>query len=207
MNKTVMLLIALPLLGALIGWFTNYLAVKMIFRPRRPIRLLGIAGLTFHGLLPKRRTEFADSIADTIQRELISHDDIAGVLTDEENQERLLGFVEKHADRFMRKKLDDLNPLIMAFLPLDFAKKMKDGLMAELRRVLPDLMDEMTEQLETKIDFKQIVHDRIEAVPVEKLEQIVVGIAKKELRAIEILGGVLGFLIGLAQFLVVYLIA
>ncbi len=67
------LLISIPLISALIGWITNYLAVKMIFRPHIPIKILGI---TFHGILPKRKSALAHEIGETVERELISHDDI-----------------------------------------------------------------------------------------------------------------------------------
>ncbi len=202
MNQTLILLVTLPAIGAGIGWFTNFLAVKMIFRPRRRLNLLGIA---VQGLLPKRRTDFAASIADTIEQELISHDDIAKILADQEYQDQFLQFVDKHAQKFITRKLDDLNPLILAFLPLDFATKIKQGLVKELRGVLPELIDSVTGQLEGKLDFRKIVHDRVEAFEIEKLEAIVFRIAKKELRYIEVLGGVLGFVIGLVQFGIVTL--
>lgn len=51
----------LPIIGAIIGAFTNYLAIKMLFHPRKPI--LGI-----QGLLPKRRKILASKIADSSTR-------------------------------------------------------------------------------------------------------------------------------------------
>ena len=51
----------LPIIGLIIGAFTNYLAIKMLFHPRKPI--LGI-----QGLLPKRRKVLAEKIADSAMR-------------------------------------------------------------------------------------------------------------------------------------------
>ena len=51
----------LPLIGLIIGAFTNYLAIKMLFHPKKPI--FGI-----QGLLPKRRNILASKIADAATR-------------------------------------------------------------------------------------------------------------------------------------------
>jgi len=54
-------LFLLPIIGLIIGAFTNYLAIKMLFHPREPI--LGI-----QGLLPKRRQMLAEKIGDAATR-------------------------------------------------------------------------------------------------------------------------------------------
>jgi uncharacterized membrane protein YheB (UPF0754 family) len=53
--------------------------------------------------------------------------------------------------------------------------------------------------VESRLDFRKIVYDKIKDFEVSKLESIVFSIASRELKAIEYLGGVLGFLIGLVQ--------
>ena len=49
-----------------------------------------------------------------------------------------------------------------------------------------------------------VVEEKVAAFPVQKLESLVLQVAAKELRAIEILGGVLGIVIGLGQVLLLY---
>ena len=66
--------VVFPLVGALIGWATNWLAVKMLFRPHRPV---GFGPLRFQGVVPRRQKDLAENIADTVQEELISPEDIA----------------------------------------------------------------------------------------------------------------------------------
>ena len=78
--KSLYLLVPMaPLVGAAIGWVTNFLAVKMLFRPRRPVRILG---LTVQGLVPKRRRELAASIADTNQTHLVTGEELRAALSD-----------------------------------------------------------------------------------------------------------------------------
>ena len=45
--------ILLPAVGALIGWFTNFVAIRMLFHPRKPVRLFG--RVVLQGVLPRGR--------------------------------------------------------------------------------------------------------------------------------------------------------
>ena len=62
-------LLTFPLIGAAIGWFTNFLAIKMLFHPREPI---GPPGTRLQGLLPRRRMDLADKIGETVAVEILS---------------------------------------------------------------------------------------------------------------------------------------
>ncbi|MEZ4979183.1 MAG: DUF445 family protein, partial [Chitinophagales bacterium] len=57
------LLLLLPIIAGLIGWLTNFLAVKMLFYPRNPKQILGI---TFHGVFPKRQAHVAEKVGELV---------------------------------------------------------------------------------------------------------------------------------------------
>ena len=69
MNQIIIKLFLIVGIGAMIGWITNYIAIKMLFRPYKEMNFLFFK---IQGLIPKRRSEIAVSIADTVQKELIS---------------------------------------------------------------------------------------------------------------------------------------
>ena len=62
-----------PVIGAVIGWFTNWLAIRMLFRPRRPVRILG---WTLQGVIPRRHAQLAARIAETVQDRLLTQEDL-----------------------------------------------------------------------------------------------------------------------------------
>src|SRR3954470_16802295 len=67
-------LIILPiLLAGGHGWFTNWLAVKLLLKPVRPINILG---LRIQGLLPRRQADLAERISEAIAREFLKEEDI-----------------------------------------------------------------------------------------------------------------------------------
>lgn len=185
----------IPFISALIGWFTNYLAVKMIFRPKKQINILGIK---IQGLIPKRKHDLAEKIGDTVEKELISHQDIHDAVNTEDFREEVLKSLMVAIDKFITEKLGG-NPIVAMMLSGDAAESIKDMLKSELRGILPGMMEDMFEKVEDRLDFKAIVKGKIEEFELDKLEQIIYNIASKELKSIEILGGVLGFIIGIAQ--------
>ena len=69
------------LISGAIGWITNWVAIKMLFRPHKEINF----GLfKIQGLIPKRRDEISENIADVVEKELISVDDIENKLKEVE---------------------------------------------------------------------------------------------------------------------------
>ena len=57
------ILILLPIIAALIGWLTNYLAVKMLFHPKLPLQVLGFS---IQGVFPKRQKQLADKLGSLV---------------------------------------------------------------------------------------------------------------------------------------------
>lgn len=72
-----------PIVGGVIGYFTNYLAVKMLFRPHREIRLFGKTLPFTPGIIPKRRGALAKAVANAVSESLLSRDDLASMLASE----------------------------------------------------------------------------------------------------------------------------
>jgi uncharacterized membrane protein YheB (UPF0754 family) len=187
--------LAIPIISALIGYGTNYLAVKMIFRPSKPYSLFGY---TVQGLLPKRQKEIAASIARMIDRDLISHRDVQDALRRPEVISSARQVMSEEFDS-MIAKLGQKNPVLAMFLQGEVLAQVKEVLLSQMDSVAPRFMDRVAERIEGSLDFRQIVQTKIEGFQLETLEGLVYEISSSELRAIEILGGVLGFVIGVFQ--------
>ncbi|MCB0310123.1 MAG: DUF445 family protein, partial [Bdellovibrionales bacterium] len=105
-------LLGLPLVTAMIGWFTNFVAIKMLFRPRTPLNFLGFRLI---GLIPKRRQEIARKIAEAVERDLISHEDIQRVLQNPEIKEEVKNHMHQHIDILLSKTLGRIPGLSLVY--------------------------------------------------------------------------------------------
>lgn len=189
-------LILIPLISAFIGWFTNWIAIKMLFHPREPRKILGI---TFQGIFPKRQQQFAEKLGKLVSQELLSFTDIEKKITSPKNIQQLMPVVEEHIDQFLRKKLADEMPIISMFIGENTIQQLKSVFMKELETLFPVIMQRYMGNLQQELDLERIVIEKVAGFSTDKLESILVSIMSKEFRFIEILGAILGFIIGLLQ--------
>ncbi|MBG0777986.1 MAG: DUF445 family protein [Desulfovibrionaceae bacterium] len=192
-----------PVVCALIGWFTNYLAVKMLFHPRAPIRF---GPLVLQGIFPKRQKALAANLGRMIENELVSHEDLNGVLADPAFVERLSKIADPYIDAFISDKLRTLHPMVGMFLNEEMSAKIKGLLSAQVARVAPAVVHSVAQGLEERLDFSELVREKIESFSMDKLEEILFSIMRSEFRFVELMGGVLGLLIGILQSVVLYLL-
>ncbi len=195
-------LVLIPLISAFIGWFTNWIAIKMLFHPREPKKVLGI---TFHGIFPKRQQQFAEKLGKLVSNELLSFSDIESKITSKENLDKIMPHIEGHIDSFIRNKLSDTFPLLSMFVGDKTINQLKDGFMKEMQQILPEVMKKYMGNLQNDLDLEQIVIKKVQGFSSDKLEAILNDIMKKEFKFVEIIGGVLGFIIGLLQVLLTIL--
>ena len=192
-------LILIPLISAFIGWFTNWIAIKMLFHPRVPKKVLGI---TIHGIFPKQQKQFAEKLGKLVSTELLSFNEIEEKITSPQNVEKLMPFVEAKVDEFLRIKLNEAFPIISMFIGENTIQQLKGIFMQELQIIFPQVINKHIKQLESQLDLEKIVSDKVAGFSSDKLEQILNQIMSKEFRFVEIIGGVLGFVIGLLQILI-----
>ncbi|MEO0065655.1 MAG: hypothetical protein RI983_981 [Bacteroidota bacterium] len=192
------LIYLIPFISAFIGWFTNWVAIKMLFHPKEPVKILGI---TFIGIFPKRQAQFAEKLGKLVSAELLSFQDIEQKITNPRNLEALIPQIDAHIDHFLRVKLADHMPIISMFIGDQTIAQMKTVFMAELQELFPSLLKSYMGHLQSQLDLEKIVIEKVKGFSSEKLEQILNDIMSREFRFIEILGGVLGFIIGIIQVL------
>lgn len=189
-------LLLIPVISAFIGWVTNLLAIKMLFHPRNPIKILGF---TLHGIFPKRQQQFAEKLGKLVGQELLSFAEIEAQLTAGENLSKLSPIIEEHLDHFLRNKLSSEMPIISAFIGEKTITRLKAVFLEEMNLLFPSLMKKYAQQLEEDLDLERIVTEKVSNFSSDKLEGLLYQIMSKEFAFVEIIGGVIGFLIGLLQ--------
>lgn len=193
-----------PVIGAAIGYTTNWIAVQMLFRPRREVRILG---LRFHGLIPKRRGQIAERVGEIVAQELISHDDVGNIIESADLGAPILRVIDERVDQFLQEQKSRLPRLAQRFVSSSLLERLKAVVVGEVRGALPQLIESITRAITDRVDFKQMVAEKMNAVEIERFESMVYRVARRELRAIELAGGVLGFLIGAVQSVILWLAA
>ncbi len=101
-----------PLLGALIGYVTNYVAIRMLFRPLRPWRLFGLRLPLTPGIIPSKRGELAVRMGETVGSHLLTAEDVGRVLGRDSFQRELRTAVAEKFASFLDRELGPLESLV-----------------------------------------------------------------------------------------------
>lgn len=175
-----------PVVGALIGAITNQIAIKMLFRPYRPIYLLGWRLPFTPGVIPAQRGHIAHNIAVTFEQKLLSGQELHAILTGPEARHA----VEDKVDQMMR----DLGPL--AAMAKGFQPRIVDKVLRGIEELAEDAMTPGG-----RFDVGKRIEEKINEMDIRDVEELVLGFSRKQFQHITFFGGVLGALIGLVQAL------
>jgi len=197
-----MKLVIMVIISAAIGWITNWVAIKMLFRPHNEINL----GLfKIQGLIPKRRAEIGVGIANVIQNELISIKDVIANIDREEFSKRLNDLIDDVLEKNLKTKVKEKFPVMQMFFSDKMAKDVSDTIKGIVMENQDKIFEVFSNYAEENINFSTIITDKISNFSLDKLEEIITGLAKKELKHIEVIGAILGAFIGLVQYFILYL--
>ena len=109
-----------PLITATIGWVTNWLAIKMLFYPRKPLRFFF---WKWQGLIPRRQQQLATEAAEIIEREILQQH----LILSEIKKIKLSPYLEKTAKAIV---WDRIGPQLRA-IPL-LGNFFNDSILAKL---------------------------------------------------------------------------
>ncbi len=184
-----------PLIGAAIGWFTNFVAIKLLFRPHAPVTIFGFS---VQGVIPKRRRQIARSMAETIENELLSSHDFASIIDSVDWK----GEVERTIEELVEHRLSSgrLNKIpIIGFVSDNIRTQIKYLITKEILTQIEKKKAGLKDKLQGSIDVRGLVTERIDKLDLMKFESLLQKFIAKELKHLEWLGGLMGFIIGLAQ--------
>ncbi len=184
------------LIGGLIGWLTNKVAIKMLFRPVNPVRILFFK---FQGVFPKRKDIMAISLADTIEKELLSKEVILDKILNEDNLEQ----IKKDIMESLLINLSEKIPsMVRMFLGSNVDQMLKDFFEKEGDSLFNDLIEKFKDIGLENLNIREIVIERINDLDFIEFEKIIFGLMNRELKHIEIIGLILGSLIGIVQYII-----
>ena len=279
-----------PLIGGVIGYFTNYIAVKMLFYPRTEVRLFGHVLPFTPGAIPKGRARLASAVGHAVSDSLLTKSDIEAMLLSDEVKDHVSGAVMKHLtkdigseirllaelteEEYLEKRSGlslalskeivdsiDLSSIMEEFgleyikdrihsktlgklIPgdridaiamsvalgmqgvvdekgIDYVKKIVDKKLEEtdsrsieelisktgnkevnLREALIEgysrLVSENIDRSMSHIDIAALIEDKINSMPIDELERLIMSVMKKALNTIVSLGALIGIILGIA---------
>ena len=186
----------LPLVGAIVGLGTNWLALQMIFRPQEPTQVLGV---TFQGLFPKRQHEIAADYARVAEEEILTPANLLEHLVSTEAGARIAAAALEVA----ATRLETMRPM----LELLAGEAVTDEHVAEVQAVIvrrigdhaPAFRPELEAVLEESLEIGPTVESRLDAMSKPEFERLLRGLFEQDELLLIVVGGGLGLTVGLLQ--------
>ncbi|MDD2463392.1 MAG: DUF445 family protein [Desulfobulbus sp.] len=108
LDTSLLITLAHPCIGASIGYLTNKVAIRMLFRPLEPWFVFGLQLPMTPGVIPSKRHVLAENIGEMVGRHLLTSRDIGAAISEEPFQEHLANLIERRIREIM---LRDLGPI------------------------------------------------------------------------------------------------
>ena len=190
-------------IGCFIGWITNYIAIKLLFHPRKQHNILFFK---IQGLIPKRQALLSKKIAQIVDKKLFSMNDIMSCMDSLEFESEIRNIACQIVEKKLQKEILEQIPLLAMFVNDEFIKKIEDYIVDVLEENKEELINIFMNKLEKSVNVAEIIEKKINNFSLSELEKIIYEVSKKELKHIEYIGAFLGAIIGLIQYYIIYFI-
>lgn len=187
------------LLSCITGWLVVWICTRLLFHPRRPVQF---AGWRIQGIIPANQQQIAEKIGRLVSSELFSFSALQEKITHPDNFNKLKPEIETHIDSFLRVRLKDTFPMLSMLIGDKTINQLKSAFILELETLFPVIMKSYLTGLENELDLERIISNKIAGFSINKSEELFKKYAAKQLFKIQVLGALIGLLMGLIHIFI-----
>ncbi len=191
----------MPLVGFLIGWATNYLALKMIFEPEQPKKILGF---TWQGGFLKRQDEVSEAYARLVTQNIVNARNILRALFEGPGADRLLGIIDRHVQDAAEQYAVVPDAVTSLLIGGDNYQNIKQTIAERIVDAVPGGPVYVAEgYAEEALDLENTLRERLKELPPGEFAGLLRPIFQEDEWKLLLVGAVLGLLVGVFQAFVV----
>jgi uncharacterized membrane protein YheB (UPF0754 family) len=189
----------MPVFGLIVGWFTDWLALKLIFNPKRPRRILGVE---VQGLFLKRRREVAADYGSLIADQIITprkviHAVLTGPLSD-----RVFAMVRRQVQGALDRSAGPARPLLVATVGSTRYQQMKLSIAGQVMARLPHTLRHVESYAKQAMDVRSLLVEKMQHLSDLQFERLIRPAFEEDEWKLIAVGALLGFFMGELQALV-----
>ncbi|MFF0143860.1 hypothetical protein ATK36_4039 [Amycolatopsis sulphurea] len=188
----------MPLFGLFTGWFTDWLALRMIFYPIEPRKYFGI---TWQGLFLKRRAEVAEAYGALIAKEIITPHNVIEAVLRGPLSDRVLALIQRQLDIELGRAGTLARPLLVFAIGSRHYQDMKLAISEQIMARLPETMSYLEDYATDAMDIRNVLVSKMKELSPQEFEQLLRPAFQQDEWILIATGAVLGFAVGEAQVL------
>jgi len=162
------------------------------------MNILGVYKL--QGIFPKNQQNVANKMGKMVAEELLSSKDLKDRLISPDNIASIVQIIENKVEDFFSVKVPKRFPTLSRIILSEKRKaRIVQELMEEVHTAVPDLMNAYFGDLEEQFNIEEMIAEKVNHLSSDKLEDLLMSLLEKEFKFIELIGAVIGFIIGWIQ--------
>ncbi|GHG16434.1 MULTISPECIES: DUF445 domain-containing protein [Amycolatopsis] len=185
----------MPVFGLFTGWFTDWLALRMIFYPIEPRRYFGVQ---WQGLFLKRRAEVAEAYGSLIAKEIITPHNVIEAILHGPLADRVLALIQRQLDRELGSVA---RPLLVFAVGSRKYQDMKLTIASQIMARLPETMRYIEDYATDAMDIRNVLVSKMKQLSPKEFERLLRPAFEQDEWILIATGAVLGFMVGEAQVL------
>jgi uncharacterized membrane protein YheB (UPF0754 family) len=186
----------MPVFGLFTGWFTDWLALRMIFYPIEPRRYFGIQ---WQGLFLKRRAEVAEAYGSLIAKEIITPHNVIEAILHGPLSDRVLALIQRQLDRELGSVA---KPLLVFAVGSRKYQDMKLAISSQIMSRLPETVRYIEDYATDAMDIRNVLVSKMKQLSPKEFERLLRPAFEQDEWILIATGAVLGFAVGEAQVLI-----
>ncbi|WP_116200272.1 DUF445 domain-containing protein [Amycolatopsis circi] len=190
--------LVLPIFGGAIGLFTDWLAIKMIFLPREPVRL---GRVILQGKFQRRRAEVARQYGELVANEVLTVPNLLDALLRGPKSDRLVAMVERAVGHAVDAQVSAAKPVVALAVGAQRLQEMKHAAAQRALAEMPLTARYAEGYLTEAMDVAKMVEQRMLALTPLEFEGLLRPAFRQDEWKLIAVGGVIGFLVGELQVL------
>lgn len=186
----------LPAFGGFVGFFSDWVALQMMFRPLYPKKVMGV---TMQGLFIKRQKEVAADYAALISKQILTSGNMMEELFSGTHSDRVIALVNRHVKEVIDAQSGIVRPLVVYALGGEQYRNIKDQVAQRILQQLPITMKFIESYAEDAMDIRNTLVERMQKLTPEEFEGMLRPAFKEDEWSLILVGAALGFLVGELQ--------
>jgi uncharacterized membrane protein YheB (UPF0754 family) len=189
----------MPAFGLVVGWFTDWLALKLIFNPKHPHRILGIE---FQGLFLKRRKEVAADYGALIADQIITPRKVIEAVLKGPLSDRVFVMIRKQVQSALDRGTGFAKPLVVVTVGTTRYQDMKRSISTKVMERLPETLSYLEDYARETMDVRNLLITKMQQLDEKQFEALIRPAFEQDEWILISVGAALGFVMGEIQALV-----
>lgn len=185
-------LISVPVVAALVGWFTNWLAIHMSFYP---LQFVGFGVIGWQGVIPRKAEKMAHICIDQTLQHFGDLNLVYQKLEPQLIVQQVVAQVVPRMDEYIDEIMYEVQPVLWDNLPLFVRARIYKWAREQLPSRIEELVEDIGDDLDSLVDLKALLSQELQHHP-DLMNRIFKQAGSVELQSVINRGAVIGGILG-----------